>query len=191
MNFRQYEEKITTAVATLSHAEKVALCLMCCNRLYPVYDTFHKIEGWGNPARLAECHHVAKDWLNGSEVEPGVLRAGLEQVIPDTEDFGSIYGSYALNASASHAYLLDLIIQDKAVLLGYVLHHCYSTMDSYVQELLDPVCKGGVSEVAIDNHPAMIAELTWQLDTINTVRGNKKLIDLVHQIKAKPIFNII
>ena len=177
-----------TAIATLSHHEKVALCLMCCNRLYPLYDTFHKIEQWGNPVLLAECRQMVKNWLSGNEVEPLALRSKLEPVIPHTEDFGSAHGEYALNASTSHVYLLDLIIQNKAVLLGHVLHNCYSTIDLYVQELLDPMCKGGVSKETIENHPAIIAEINWQFTTISLVRGNNELTNLLHQTETKPIF---
>ncbi|MEM8536149.1 MAG: DUF416 family protein [Chloroflexota bacterium] len=159
MNFKQYEEKIITDIATLNHPERVAICSMCCNRLYPLYNTFHKIEQWGNLTLLAECRQMAKNWLSGSEVKPLDLRNKLEHVIPNTEDFSSVHGTYALNASTSHVYLLDLITQDNDILLVYVLHNCYSTIDLYVQELLDPMCKGGISEETIENHPAIIAEI--------------------------------
>lgn len=191
MNFKQYQERITTAITTLNHPEKVALCLMCCNRLYPLYDIFHTIEQWGNPTLLAECRQMAKNWLNGTEVEPLVLRNRLDQVLPDTEDFGSVHGSYALNASTSHAYLLNLIIQDSAVLLAYVPHNCYSTIDLYVQELLDPMCRGGISEETIESHPAIVAEINWQFTAISSLRGNNKFIDLVYQTETNPIFKTI
>ena len=65
MNFQQYQDQIKAACEPLDHRERVALCLMCCNRLAPLYLQFSTTENWGDPEILRQVREVAGKWLAG------------------------------------------------------------------------------------------------------------------------------
>lgn len=191
MNFQQYQNQITAACGPLNHAERVAVCLMCCNRLAPLYLQFSTTEHWGNPETLWQVRELAGNWLVGDRSIPAALRSQIDAVIPDTEDFSSPLVSYALNASAAHADLLDLLLDDKLELVLQVLQDCYDSVDFFVQERLDPEYKDGVTEQQVENHAAMRAEVDWQFSTIQAVTGNTDLINLVRRSERDPIFETV
>jgi len=187
MKFETYQEKIKQEISLLSHKEKVTLCLMCCNRLSSLYDIFYETVHWGDPSVLSEIRSLATNWLNGSKVVPLLQKSKIDQVIPDTDAFDSLYVTYALNASAAHAYLLELILKNNQELLGYVLQYCYDTLDYHIQELLDPKCIERIPEEQIENHPLMLNEVNWQFDALQKVKGNENLLTLVTETEQKKI----
>lgn len=191
MNFQQYQDQIKAACEPLDHRERVAMCLMCCHRLAPLYLQFSTAENWGGPETLRHVRELAGKWLAGDASIPVVLRSELDAVIPDTEDFESAFVSYALNASVAHEDLLDLLLDDKLELVLSVLQGCYDSVDFYVQEHLDPECKGGVTEQQIMSHVAMRAEVDWQFGEVQAVKGNTDLVNLVRRSEHEPIFEIV
>lgn len=188
MNFQQYKDQVKAACESLSHRERVALCLMCCNRLVPLYLQFSTTENWGNPETLRQLRELAGKWLTGDASIPVVLRSDLDAVIPDTEDFESELVSYALNASVAHACLLDLFLDDNLELVLSVLQACYDSVDFFVQDRLDPEQRGGVQEQQIENHAAMRAEVGWQFAAIQAVQGNSDLINLIRRSEHERMF---
>jgi len=190
MNFDEYRDIVEKEASTLSHKEKVALCLICCSRLSPLYSKFSAVECWGDESVLSQSRQAANGWLCGASVDVGALSKQLSKVIPDTEDFGSALGSFALNAGVAHEHLLEQIKSKEYAPLIYVLQNCYDTIDFYVQELLDPECNGGVSESDIENHLAMVNEINWQLSMLNRVKDSKDLVKLAGDQGIEPILNI-
>jgi uncharacterized protein YjaG (DUF416 family) len=188
MNFQQYQDQIKTACEPLDHRERVALCLMCCHRLAPLYLQFSTAENWGDPETLRQVRELAGNWLVGNRSIPDSLHSQMDMAIPDTEDFGNALGSYGLNTSAAHADLLDLLLDDKLELVLQVLLDCYDSVDFYVQEQLDPECEGGVTEQQIMSHAAMRAEVDWQFAAVQGVKGDRDLINLVRRSEHEPIF---
>lgn len=164
---------------------------MCCNRLAPLYFKFSTTEHWGNPETLRQVRELAGKRLVGNRSIPDSLHSQIHMVIPDTEDFGHALGSYALNASAAHADLLDLLLDDKFELVLQVLQGCYDSVDFYVQERLDPEGKGGITEQQIMSHAAMCTEVDWQFGAVQAVKGNTDLVNLVRKSGHKPIFEIV
>jgi len=61
----------------------------------------------------------------------------------------------------------------------YFLRSCNDTVDLYVQDCLDQNCKENTSESEIENHPAMVSEINWQLGVFNIVKGTKDLVKVV------------
>lgn len=163
---------------------------MCCNRLAPLYSKFSQDENWGDPELLAQCRERAASWI----IDPGgnaeVLFENLEEVIPDSEDFGSILGAYAQNASIAHAYLLDQLRTNDRQPLVWVLHKCYDTIDIYVQEILDPNLAANLTSTDIENHPAMVGEVFWQIERLKDIRSNPNLPEYIEKHKYEPILNV-
>jgi uncharacterized protein YjaG (DUF416 family) len=189
MNFQQYQDQIKAACEPLDHRERVALCLMCCNRLAPLYLQFSTTENWGDPEILRQVREVAGKWLAGDTRIPVTLHSQIDEVIPDTEDFGGLV-SHALNASAAHADLLDLLLDNKLELVLSVLQGCYDSVDFFVQERLDPECTGGLMEQQIEGHAAMRVEIAWQVGAMQAVKDNTDLTGLVRRSEHEPIFEI-
>lgn len=187
MNFQQYKDQVRVACGSLNCRERVALCLMCCNRLAPLYLQFSTAENWGNPETLLRVRELAGKWLAGSASIPADLRSRMEEVIPDTEDFGGLV-SHALNASTAHADLLDLLHDNKLELVLQVLQYCYDSVDFFVQDRLDPEEKSGVTEQQIEEHAAMRAEVGWQFAAIQAVQSNSDLINLICRSEHDQIF---
>lgn len=188
MNFQQYKDQVKAACEPLNHRERVALCLMCCNRLAPLYLQFSTTENWGNSETLRQLRELAGKWLAGDASIPAVLRSDLDAVIPDTEDFESALVSYALNASVAHACLLDLFLDDNLESVLSVLQACYDSVDFFLQDRLDPEQRGGVQEQQIENHAVMRAEVGWQFAAIQAVQGNSDLINLIRRSEHEPMF---
>jgi hypothetical protein len=128
-----------------------------------------------------EARDVAVHWLGGEQLNTTSLSVQLEEVTPDTEDFGSASGSYALNAATSHCYLIDLLANNDLDFMLYVLQNCYDTVDFIVQETLDPEGKLQIAEEQIENHPLMRAEIHWQFAAIESAKGNEDLLAFVHR----------
>lgn len=188
MIYKDYMKKIKVEAAVLNQKERVAVILICCIRLSPLYSRFSEVENWGNESLLTQCRELAIDWLNSKRVNSNTLSKQVGEVIPDTEDFGTVLGSYALNAGVVHEYLLDQIKNNDSSFLIYVLLSCYDTVDLYVQECLDLDRKGVTLESEIENHPAMVSEIDWQLGIFNSVKGTKDLVKLIQGQDIEPMF---
>ena len=190
MKYEKYLEIIERESASLKQDEKIAICLMCCNRLAPLYSKFSQDENWGNPELLIQCRERAATWLIEPAEKPDALFKGLEGVIPDSEDFGSILGAYAQNASIAHAYLLDQLGTNDRQPLVWALHKCYDTIDIYVQEILDPDLEGNLSSKDIEDHPAMVGEVFWQVERLKGIKSNPNLPEYIEKHKNEPILNV-
>ncbi len=190
MNYNEYKEITGKEVRSLNQKERVALCLIFCARLFPLYSKFSATEGWGDEVVLCQIRQMANNWLCGSVIGISAMSKQLSRVIPDSDDFGSVLGSYALNAGAAHDYLLEQTQTTEHSPLLCVLQYCYDTIDCYVQEVLDPDCKGGLSESEIESHEAMIKEIDFQLGILSGVKGKSDLVKFVGDHSIEPIFNI-
>jgi uncharacterized protein YjaG (DUF416 family) len=190
MKYEKFLEIIERESTSLKHEEKVAICLMCCNRLAPLYSEFAQVEKWGDPALLTKCREKAATWIIDSKGNSEISTEDLEKIIPDSEDFGSLLGSYAQNASIAHSYLLDQLETNDRQPLIWVLHKCYDTIDFYVQEVLDPNMEGNLSSAEIEDHPAMVSEVFWQIEKLESIRNNLNLPEYIEKYKNEPILNV-
>jgi hypothetical protein len=97
-------------------------------------------------------------------------------------------GSFALNAGLAHEHLLEQMQSNDSVPAFYALLSCYDTIDFYVQELLDPDCKGGVPEADIENHGMLANEIQWQLNIFDDI--NSTLSCLFHDFSTNYILSV-
>ncbi len=175
MNYDEYKNRMAREIELLTNREKVAICLICCVRLFPLYKSFSESENWGSSPILCETQDAAKKWLRGEGVKTRLLAQKLSAVVPDMDDFGSLQSSFALNAGLAHEHLLEQTESNDNEPAFYALLSCYDTIDFYVQELLDPECKGSVSEKEIENHPVMRKEIKLQLSLFCDIKDSNEL----------------
>ncbi len=190
MKFKEYKQTIIHLCSRLTQREKVATSLICRNWLAPLYSAFTKEENWGDESVLDQSRNLIKLWLQGNRTKIDDLLKKLESVTPHSEDFGSILGSYAIDAAIVHAYSLELLDLNKDQTLYYVMQNCYDTIDFYVQETLDPNGTVSLKESAIENHELMLREIHWQTDLLKEIREQTNLFEIIEKHSQKLIIKI-
>jgi hypothetical protein len=190
MNYEDYRGLIKRESASLRQKECVALCLICCARLSPLYSKFVATENWGDDFILSQSRKAAISWLSGTAIDTSPISKQLLHVIPDSEDFGSVIGTYAQNAGIIHEHLLEQIKTSEHSPLIYVFHNCYDTVDLYVQEILDPNSLGGIAESEIESHEAVVKEINFQCGILKEVKGCTNIAEFVGSHSIEPIFKI-
>lgn len=160
---------ITSVLSRLSRRHAVAFAGACCERLLPNYKAFSEAEAWGDWSLLRQALDEIWAYVAGGEVPQERIRELLErcdQVIPDTEDFGTIGVSQALDAGVSICEALELI-QD-----GDVAHavtagsQARDTVDMFIQDRDDMDYKDPLFEEKILSDPLMVRELHHQKATL-------------------------
>jgi len=190
MNYKDYKELIERESASLSQKECVALCLICCTRLSPLYSKFVATENWGDDSILLQSREAAISWLSGTAIDTSPITKQLSHVIPDSEDFGSVIGTHAQNAGIAHEHLLEQIKTSEPSPLIYVFHNCYDTVDLFVQEILDPSCLGGIAESEIENHDMVVKEINFQCSILKEIKRCANISKFVGSHSNAPIFKI-
>jgi uncharacterized protein len=144
-------------LSSLPPGHRVAFAAACCERLIPNYFAFHQMEDWGQPAFLRSTLDQIWFGLMGKATLGAAQLSELKQscmaIVPDTEDFSSLFVSAAGDAVASIIYTLDCYLTgdiERASLVGrltietlYQYLHIvnypdvgYHTSDSSVEEWL-------------------------------------------------------
>lgn len=160
-----YKNAVAKHLAGLTRREKIALCLVCCNRLAPLYTQFSQIENWGDDNVFLQCRTEARDLLEGKRKRLSIRSKDLDPHVPDMDDFGTILGSFALNAGCAHFDLIKQTRTDDSRPTADALVMCYDTVDFCVQD------EKGRRE--LDGY--MNREVKWQLKAMQAIRGEVDL----------------
>jgi uncharacterized protein YjaG (DUF416 family) len=153
---------------------QLAFCYLTCERLLPNYETFYKQHKWGDLKLLKKAVGVIYDNLLGKSLSDYAylmnFANSVEAVTPDTEDFGDIWGSSALDACATVIETFEFMIDKSYDRLFTVSTLATDTVDMFVQEILNLRYTNDNSEMfelAISNHPLMQREINLQKQSIN------------------------
>ena len=150
MTYNDFVETFRNQVNTLSHEKGLELAISISKELFPEYQKFSETHNWGDPGLLLDaiklCEESRTRALDKSDIDP--MTTSLENVIPDTEDFGDYDGSYALNAGAAIHCSLHYTI-DKSPKHLFDIGTLYTdTIDFKLHEM-------NIAQKEIDNHPFM------------------------------------
>ncbi len=152
MNYQHFTKVIQIQISSLTHKKQLALALKICKELFIDCKTFSETYNWGDPDSLLDGINLCEKALNG-EIDYSKISALMPKiysVIPDTDDFGSELGSYALNASASVYETLEFLMDnDKSHIINIATYYT-DTVDFKVQEEVE------LTQTEIDKHPWMI-----------------------------------
>ena len=194
MDFATYKTRVKAAVNELSPIEKLAICLVCCDRLSPLYESFSDHHKWGDIASFADSRAQATEILSGTVSTLKVTTKTLERNIPNTEDFGSVLGSFALNSGCAHLALIRQADSNDPKPVIDALLMCYETIHFCVQEDMDPTSSRSIPLPDVDGHEMMKRETAFQLDSLASVRDCPDLVEFVSnpddQGLAKYMLNI-
>jgi uncharacterized protein YjaG (DUF416 family) len=167
MNWKEYREQLIKNVDGLSSRQKLRFAIEVCEKLFPDYQDFQNEYKWGDVNLIADGLAVCKQNANGPDTEEKSVRkliAGIEKITPDTECYGEVSGSLALNSAAAICEALSFILDNKAERILDIGELSYDS--AYFK-----ACENypNLSESEIENHPDLQNELRWQLEKIKYV----------------------
>lgn len=159
-----FAAEASAQVPTLTTAAKAAFAYAICTRLTPHYQAFFEVEGWGDILVLQSALAVLRQAVFAAPAVAAVQRTyrQVEEVTPDSDDFGSSLGSLALDTCCAILAALDFTLYERNQAILDVATFARNTVDLYVQELeeLDP--SDPHLEQKIDRSPYMVQEVNWQ-----------------------------
>jgi len=165
MNHKEFTTILKTQTSIGSYELQLKFAVLICEKLYFDYQKFAETENWGNADLLMDAIRICQKALNNS-IDTNQIKSLLpeiDQITPDTNDFGDWSGSYALNACTSVYETLEFNL-DKDKMHIYNIGTFYTdTIDFKIQE------KGILTDLEIENHPGMIE--AWNFIIEQTKNG--------------------
>ena len=177
----------------LSVKHRIAFAASCCERLLPNYRAFSRMENWGKPEVLSLA--VDEIWnsiltLSLSQSRLKELKTECDKVIPDTEDFSTIYTSAALDAGTAVTTTLDCYLTGEPRLAAEVASIARDTVDMFVQDHNNMNYSDPGFEQQILNNPLMVAELEKQRsDLTELLRTSELSAEFLTGIRASSYNN--
>ena len=167
MNWREYREQLRKNIDGLSSNQKLKFAIDICEKLFPDYQTFQQEHKWGNLNTLADGLTLCKQNADGLRTNVNIVEKQIAKIVkntPDTEDFGQVSGSLALNSAAAISAALSFILDNKTERISDIGSLSY---DSAYFKACENYPK--LSESEIENHKDLQNEIEWQLEKIKYV----------------------
>ncbi len=153
MKYKEFNDTIQRQISLMPMQQGLELIVDICKRLFFDYQKFSETYHWGEPDYLLDgigvCEKALAHYPDATVVKDLIQK--IESVTPDTEDFGSELGSYALNASASVCEALEYLLDNDKTHIMAVSSYYTDTIDFKIQE------DGELRETEIDDHPLMVS----------------------------------
>jgi uncharacterized protein YjaG (DUF416 family) len=152
MTYQDFTNTLQNQISLMPPKRQLELAIKICKELFFEYQNFFELYKWGNSDLLLDGINLSENALNGNQDFPNIkeLIPKIDSITPDTDDFGSELGSYALNASTSVYETLEFLTDNDT---GHIVNICTyytDTVDFKVQE------KAELTQEQIDKHPLMI-----------------------------------
>lgn len=160
-------------IETLPRSHRVVFATSVCERLLPNYEAFSRLEQWGEPTILRSALDEVWRSLEATSLTPERLhdlQAQCEAVLPDTEDFTSLYTSAALDAGVAILETLACCRDGDPQRAATVASLARDTVDMYVQQKDHLDYADPEFEQKIAAHPLMIRELRKQREDLEELR---------------------
>lgn len=185
------ESKLTQELSALPVKHRIAFAASCCERLLPNYRAFAVMEHWGDPNLLEQALDEVWKFLEEDSLSEGHVRELIhagEAVIPDTEDFTSLFAGAALNAASAVLYTLECCLDgdpERAALVGRL---AINTIEAYLHIVNDPDTEVHAADSALDEWiqqaPMMTAEVEKQRQDVELLKYQTGLdSDLLHSLR--------
>ncbi|WP_423682130.1 DUF416 family protein [Undibacterium sp. WLHG33] len=160
---------------------QLAFGASCCERLLPNYLAFNIDAKWGNFAPIREALDLVWSSLEGHAYDRDTVQKLIticENVAPDSEDFTSLYVSFAQDACFSVCGLLDFLLKNDVKEIVQAATYAMSSVDLFVQELENMRPNDPDLELKILSHPLMQRELEKQRVDLERIT-NTSVLDTV------------
>jgi uncharacterized protein YjaG (DUF416 family) len=162
MNWTEYREQLIKNLEVLSSERKLDFAIEVCEKLLPDYKAFYNEYKWGDLNSLADGLVLCKQNANGLDTDVKSIErliSGIEKITPDTEDFGEVSGSLALNSAGAISETLNFILDNKTERITDIGSFSYDTAFFKAGEL-----NPKLSDAEVENETELQNEITWQLE---------------------------
>lgn len=174
------EKQLAQEVGALPLQHRVAFAASCCERLLPNYRAFTAIEHWGNPQLLRQALDEVWNFLQGEAIPEEriqILTQEIYAVIPDSEDFSSLFADLAIDAGAAIVYTLQMCVDGDIQRVLWVSRASTNTVYQYLGATTDPKTQVHQEdhkfEAWIWKTPLMVAELEKQWRDLQTLKARQ------------------
>ena len=159
--WENYRANLEKNISQLSHSSKLEFVIDICQRLLPDYKSFVIKHNWGDYQLLSDSLDYCVRYSNLEKIDKentNKLIKRIDLLMPDTEDFGDIEASFALNASAAVLETLEFITDKSDQHILNIASYMYDTIDFQVQNKYKDL-----TTEEIDNHSMLIDEMNLQI----------------------------
>jgi uncharacterized protein YjaG (DUF416 family) len=176
------ENQLIEALSELPLKNRVAFAASCCERLLPNYEAFYCHEKWGdygylNCALESVWRFVTAGKLPTKQLSDLIYQC--ESVIPDSDEFTSIFTGAASNAAAAVIYTLQSCLDGDPKRVALVGRLAVDTTYEYLYVVNTPNTGYHAHDSAFDQWiqqaPLMVAELQKQLNDLETLKSQARL----------------
>jgi len=137
MLYKFNEELLYQKIDGLSLLHKIAFGASCCERLLPNYKLFVDKEDWGDFSYLEDTLNELWNYVSGKQIELNrieILSKECYKLTPDSEDFGSVFVSYAIDAGVAIYETLLCCLDNEAQHLVDIASVSRDAVDLFIQE---------------------------------------------------------
>lgn len=176
------ENELVKALSELPLRNRVAFAASCCERLLPNYQAFNFQDKWGDVTLLNCALEIVWRFVRGASFptqQVSDLIYQCETVIPDSDEFTSIFTGAAANAAASVIYTLQSCLDGDPKRVALVGRLAVDTIDEYLYVVNAPSTGYDAHDPAFDRWvqqaPLMRAELKRQEHDLATLKSQTKV----------------
>jgi uncharacterized protein YjaG (DUF416 family) len=162
MNWTEYREHLKQNLSRLTDTQKIQFAIGLCEKLLPDYQNFVNETNWGDIKTITKGLNFAKQYTKGLEMTTDDLNSlitEIEKNIPDTEDFGQVSDSLALNAACAVLEVLNFALDKKNERIFDIGNFSYDAVYFKVYE-----SNPELSEADIEKHISLQNEIKSQLE---------------------------
>ena len=180
MNSKEIEHQYEESLKEFEFHPLLAYIYGLSVRIAPIYKAFVNTKKWGNIGQYKEAQellkNIALDKKDVSKKEMIRKQEALAKITPDTEMFGSLLGTGALDTCVLLLETFDAILEQDNETLISMASLPFNSVQMYIEELndIDPNYK--LYETFIFSHPLMVEEMEFQ-DKLRERLIKKKNID--------------
>lgn len=167
---------IIQKLGAMSESQIVTFAASCSERLLPNYKKFVDVEQWGDYSFFRSTLNSIWNFIEQQNISDENLKLLMKkcfEFVPDSEEFESIYASYAIDFGASIYNTLKYCLEKDIKNIISVADASINTVDLFVQEKhnLDP--DDPDLEQKINNDQMMQQEIIKQLNDLDILAKQK------------------
>lgn len=194
----KFRSEILDLLKSLNFQKQLVFGVLICEKLLPNYTYFSKIMSWGSPDKLQNTIFKIYQYIYNYELfsvdEIQDLIIEIELNTPDTNDFESIFVSFALDSCTSLLSTLTFILDKNIENMVDVASYPRDTVDMYVQEKEDLAIEDKQFELKIEQNYYMQQEKTRQKTVLQLLKNMNKISDKelqeLRNIQPSPIIDL-
>jgi len=165
-------ENLRKRLEKLNRKQQLAFGVLCCQRLVPNYQAFVYDTGWGDSKFIRIGLEYTWSCLAGNKLNSQEIKSIIDQcesVIPDSDDFDSLFTSFAQDACFAVCGLLDYLSVSDTNKIVQAASYSIDSVDLYVQEIECMSHSDCDLEEKILNHQLMQKELKQQEENLSLI----------------------